>query len=168
MPTNQNPYALNVGKIHGGDWASSVASHAVFSLRAGFPRAWTPDQAEAELREVIRSFAESSAFPMQPRVTLTGFRARGYLLESDASLVRDLAAAHRCAHGTDPAVYSLGSTTDARVYLNEFGVPAVCYGAIAHNMHGIDESVELQSIIDAAKTLARFILMRFGRDESSL
>lgn len=167
MATNRNPYAINVGKIHGGDWTSSVASHAVFSVRAGFPRAWTPDRAEAELREVIRSFSESSAFPVQPRVTLTGFRAKGYLLDSDAPLVRDLVAAHRSAHGTDPAVYSLGSTTDARIYLNEAGVPAVCYGAIAHNMHGIDESVELQSITDAARTLARFILMRFGRQGGS-
>jgi acetylornithine deacetylase len=161
MATNHNPYALNVGKIQTGDWTSSVAAHAVFSVRAGFPRAWTPDQAEAELREVVRSFADASAFPIQPRVTLTGFRAKGYLLESDTALVRDLAAAHRDAHGTDPGVFSLGSTTDARVYLNEFGIPAVCYGAIAHDMHGVDESVDLQSIVDAAKTLARFILMRF-------
>ena len=29
--------------------------------------------------------------------------------------------------------------------------------AIAHDIHGIDESVELDSIVDGARTLARFI-----------
>ena len=162
MASNRTPYALNVGKVQAGDWTSSVPAHATFSVRVGFPRAWTPDQAEREVREVIASFATASGFAVQPRVTLTGFRAKGYLLDSDAQLVRDLSAAHRDAHGVDPAVYSLGSTTDARVYLNELGVPAICFGAITHDMHGIDESVELQSIVDAAKTLARFIMMRFG------
>ena len=77
-------------------------------------------------------------------------------------LARDLAAAHRQEHRTDPAVFMLPSTTDARTYLNDFGVPALCFGAVAHDMHGIDESVELQSIVDAARTLARFLLNRFG------
>jgi acetylornithine deacetylase len=38
----------------------------------------------------------------------------------------------------------------------------VCFGAVAHDMHGIDESVELQSIVDGARTLSRFLLKRFG------
>ena len=59
------------------------------------------------------------------------------------------------------------STTDARTYLNDFNIPALCFGATAHNIHGVDESVELQSIVDAARTLARFILIRFGGDEGS-
>jgi acetylornithine deacetylase len=166
MATNLAPYALNVGKVRAGDWTSSVPSHALFSLRIGYPRGWTPDKAEAELREIIASFAVSAGFPIAPRVTLTGFRAKGYLLDEKSALARDLSAAHYAAHGVSPAVYSLGSTTDARVYLNDFNIPAICFGAIAHDMHGIDESVELQSIIDAARTLARFILMRFGKNET--
>ncbi len=166
MASNLTPYALNLGKVRAGDWTSSVPAHAVFSVRVGYPRSWTPDKAEAELREIIASFAASAGFPVQPRVTLTGFRAKGYLLDESSRLVRDLSAAHYAAHGVSPAVYSLGSTTDARIYLNEFNIPAVCFGAVAHDMHGIDESVELQSIIDAAKTLARFILMRFGESKA--
>jgi acetylornithine deacetylase len=47
------------------------------------------------------------------------------------------------------------------------GEAAVCYGATGHDFHGIDESVELQSIIDAARTLARFIHTRFTAPEHS-
>ena len=34
----------------------------------------------------------------------------------------------------------------------EIKTPAVCYGAIGYNLHGVDESVDLQSIADAALT----------------
>ena len=56
----------------------------------------------------------------------------------------------------------MASTTDARLYLNDAGVPAVCYGPTGHDIHGIDESVELRSIVDGARTLARFIADWYG------
>jgi acetylornithine deacetylase len=66
-----------------------------------------------------------------------------------------------------PSVSLFGSTTDARAYLNGFGIPAVCYGASAYNLHGVDESVDLQSIVDAARTVGRFLLARFGSPEQA-
>jgi acetylornithine deacetylase len=53
-------------------------------------------------------------------------------------------------------VISLPSTTDARFFLKA-GVPALCYGPRTRNIHGVDEAVELQSIVDAARTIARFM-----------
>ncbi|WP_341951988.1 M20/M25/M40 family metallo-hydrolase [Salinibacterium sp. TMP30] len=162
MPDEENPYNINVGKVRAGDWTSTAPSTALFSVRIGFPRGWSATKAEAEVRAAIAStVSNDAAFPSQPTVTLTGFRAEGYLLDADAPLVRDLTAAHMDAHGTKPKPFTLGSTTDARIYLNHFHTPAVCFGAVAYDMHGIDESVELQSIVDAAKTLARFLLSRF-------
>lgn len=165
MPPGENPYSVNLGRLQAGDWISTVASSAQLGVRVGFPRTWSPDRAESELRRVIAAIAHEFGFPVPPRVTLSGFRARGYLLDAMSPLVRDLSAAHRDAHRVEPKAFVLGSTTDARVYINDFETPAVCFGAVAHDMHGIDESVELQSIVDAARTLARFILMRFGATE---
>jgi acetylornithine deacetylase len=158
-----NPYNLNLGQVRAGDWTSTAPSSATFSIRAGFPRAWSASRAEEKLRCTVAAFASLEGFPIPPRVTLTGFRAEGYLLDESAPLVRDLSAAHRAAHGVEPARFTLGSTTDARAYLNGFGIPAICYGAKAHNIHGVDESVELQSIVEAARTVGRFLLARFGR-----
>lgn len=162
----QNPYAVNLGKLQAGDWTSSAPVTATFDLRIGFPRGWSPAEAERKVRAAIAAIAEAENFPVAPEVTLTGFRARGYLIDSTAPLVRDLAAAHMDAHGVTPKTYSLGSTTDARVYLNDFGIPAVCFGAVGHRLHGVDEYVELPSIVAAARTLARFLLMRFATEEA--
>jgi len=165
MDPGESPYNINLGRVHSGDWTSTAPSSAVFSVRVGYPRIWTPTGAEAEIRSAINGIADADAdFPSRPVVALTGFRAQGYLLDKDSVLSTDLAAAHLDAHGTSPLAFTLGSTTDARIYLNDFEIPAVCFGAVAHDMHGIDESVELQSIVDAARTLARFLLMRFLPD----
>jgi acetylornithine deacetylase len=163
MSPSDRPYNVNLGKVVSGDWTSTAPSSAVFSVRVGFPRTWTPTTAEAQIRQLISSVTSRDPdFPSQPHVSPSGLRAQGYLLDSESALVRDISAAHLDAHGEVPVTFSLGSTTDARTYLNDFGMPAVCFGAVAHDMHGIDESVELQSIVDAARTLARFLLKRFA------
>ena len=163
MASNQSPYNVNLGKVQAGDWISTAPSSAIFGVRVGFPRAWSVTRAEAEVRHAITAFvAADGGFAVPPVVTLSGLRAQGYLLAATSPLIRDLTTSHLQAHGAAPAVYTVGSTTDARFYLNDFGVPAVCFGATGFDLHGIDESVDLQSIVDAARTLARFILMRFA------
>lgn len=166
MDADDNPYNVNLGSMQAGDWTSTAPSKATLGVRVGFPRGWSAEQAEAELRQVIHDVAETDReFPSQPVVSLSGLRAEGYLADENSALVRDLSAAHLDAHGIPLRQFSMGSTTDARTYLNEFGIQAVCFGPIAHDMHGIDESVELQSIVDGARTLARFLLSRFSGEK---
>lgn len=167
MGANERAYNINLGKVSAGDWTSSAPASATFSVRIGFPRGWTPEQAETRMRSAIADIVMADPdFSARPIVTLSGFRAKGHLIASDTALVRDLSSAHADAHGAVPPTFMLGSTSDARIYVEDFGIPAVCYGATGRNLHGVDEYVELQSIVDAARTLARFLLMRFGRERS--
>ena len=155
-----DPLHVNLGKIRGGDWTSSVPSVVRLDIRVGYPLGWTPDEAEAFVRDHIAATAAKDPWLAKhpPRITANGFRADGYDLPPDHPLAQALAAAHRDAHGVDPAVIVMASTTDARTYLNRAGVPAICYGPTTTRIHGIDEAVELASIVAGAKTLARFLL----------
>ncbi len=160
-----SPYNLNLGGVRSGDWPSSVPASAAFRLRVGYPRAWTPSQAEAQVRARVGELAAADPrFTVAPRVTTSGLRAKGYAVDAGHSLVAALAAAHLDAHGVVPRTFGIGSTTDARTYVNDAGVPAVCFGAAAHDIHGIDESVELASVVDGARTLARFVATWLRRD----
>jgi acetylornithine deacetylase len=154
-----HPYNINIGELQAGDWKSSVPSRATLGVRFGFPRAWTIEQAIDSFESAMSEFAATSTAlgAQRPRVHPSGFRAEGYAIDADHRLVAAMAAAHHDAHGKAAATYGLGSTTDARFYLNQFAVPAVCYGPRAVDIHGIDEHVELQSIVDGAKTLIRFL-----------
>ncbi len=155
-----HPFALNIGRFSGGDWASSVPAVARFEIRVGFPLGWTAAKAEARVRACIAAAAGRDAWlaANPPEVCASGFRAEGYDLPLDAPLTRILGAAHRAAHGTEPRSSVLGATTDARTYINRYGTPAICYGPRTARIHGVDEAVELASIVDGARTLARFLV----------
>ena len=155
-----HPFALNIGRFSGGDWASSVPAVARFEIRVGFPLGWTAAQAEARIRACIATAAGRDAWLVAnpPAVRASGFRAEGYDLSLDAPLARLVGAAHRAAHGTEPRSFVLGATTDARTYINRHGTPALCYGPRTARIHGVDEAVELASIVDGARTLARFMV----------
>ena len=68
-----------------------------------------------------------------------------------------IADAHEHAHGVSPPAIGTNATTDARFYINQAATPAVCYGPRTRGMHGVDEAVELSSIVAGARTIARFI-----------
>ncbi|HEY3333754.1 MAG TPA: ArgE/DapE family deacylase [Candidatus Limnocylindrales bacterium] len=159
-----HPYNLNIGTMRAGDWQSSVPTTATVGFRLGYPRAWTIGEAEARVREAVAVIAAGDPWlrTSQPAVHLNGFRAVGYLLPVEHPLTRAIAHAHEAAHGTIPAIVTLPSTTDARHFLNEAGIPAICYGPRTRNIHGVDEAVELQSVVDAARTIARFLLEYLG------
>ena len=153
------PYNVNVGTVSAGDWPSSVPARARLGVRVGFPRRWTSAEALDRVRSAVLGAAADdpwlAAHP--PSVRPAGFRAEGYLIGEDHPLVRALAAAHERVHGTPPRRLLMGSTTDARYYLNQFGVPAVAYGPRSRNIHGTGEAVELASIVSGARVLARFM-----------
>lgn len=160
------PYNLNVGIVTTGDWQSSVPSSATVGVRFGFPRSWSIDHAVERFRSELDSISTGSdALSKRPaQMRTNGFRAEGYALDPGHELVDAMRRAHLAAHGTDVRTYGLGSTSDARFYLNQFGVPALCYGPRAVDIHGIDEHVELQSIVDGARTLVRFITDFYGQE----
>jgi acetylornithine deacetylase len=153
------PYNVNVGTVAAGDWASSVPGRARLGVRVGFPRAWSPDEAFKRVSAaVLDASAEDPWLAHRPPVIRpTGFRAEGHLLPAGHWLAEAMARAHLSVTGTAARRAPIGATTDARYYLNQFGVPAVAYGPRARNIHATDEAVELASIVTGAKTLARFM-----------
>ncbi len=163
-----SPYNVNVGQVHAGDWPSSVPTTATMRIRVGYPRAWSALDAEREVRSAVRAIVEEDGgFPVPPTVRLSGFRAEGYFLDPSHPLVTAMADAHEDAHGARPPAFSLGSTTDARFYLNNFDTPALCYGPSAADIHGVDESVDLDTVVAGAKTLARFIAAWYAPEVST-
>jgi acetylornithine deacetylase len=157
-----HPYNLNVGSFTAGDWPSSVPASATLRLRVGHPTAWTSDEAVARVRAAVETVDDPWLRDHPVVIRPSGFRAKGYAIARDHPLVERLALAHEAAHGARPGRIAMASTTDARLYLNDADVPAVCYGPTANDIHGIDESVELRSIVDGAKTLARFVADWYG------
>lgn len=163
-----HPYNLNLGTVSGGDWPSSVPAVARLGCRLGFPRSWSPSVAEARVRAVVEEIAASVEWlrDHSPVVRLTGLRASGYALSPYSSLAQSMATAHHEAHGSYPPMIAQATTTDARFYVNNFDVPALCYGPRTRAIHAVDEAVDLASVEAGARTLARFLVCELGSAET--
>lgn len=159
------PYNVNVGVIKLGEWPSSVAAVAEMEIRVGHPDDVSDEQVRATVHELVEDVLGDAGSP-EFEVSLHGFKAQAYHLAADHPLVHDVMSAHVDVHGGEPSSELLGSTTDARYYVNQLGVPALCFGPVVKNMHGSNECVELASIEAGALTLARFLLNYFSEGGS--
>ena len=152
-------FRVNLGSLTAGDWPSSVPASARARLRVGFPEELTVADAEAIVRETIGDVVrEDQWLTLHPPVLeFRGLRAEPHFLDPTHGLVQAVRTAHTNVHGSDPGVVHGSATSDARFYLNQAGMPAVCYGPRTRNMHGIDEAVDLSSIVEGARTLTRLL-----------
>ena len=55
-----------------------------------------------------------------------------------------------------PPLLASTATTDARSFQLYGDTPAVCFGPLAENEHGVDERVHLPSLTETAQTIALF------------
>lgn len=155
---HEHPVNFNLGKIQGGEWASSVPTACRADLRLGFYPGITP----AEVRETVEQiFAEAhrrhpQSNSIEYKVIYEGFQAEGFVLDINQPMIVTLADCHKSLAGRDVAFNAFTGTTDAR-FFNLYGnIPATCYGPVAANIHGIDEWVSIDSMLEVAGVLAAF------------
>jgi len=141
------PYLLNVGALHAGNWASMTPGRATLDVRLGFPIRMEPAEAQERLGAAVRT-ADPSA-----QVSFRGFRARGYSFDPESPFVRLLGDCHEELRGGRPRPDPSRATTDLRFFEGQ----AVCYGPTGENLHGVDEWVDLESIADVAAVIALLI-----------
>ena len=156
---DKHPVNFNLGVIHGGEWASSVPTECTFHMRVGF----FPGVKLAEVREKIKQTIADAAVSnpgmkdTPPRVEFVGFQAEGCTIDPNEEMMRMMAEAHERVMGEAPALRATTATTDAR-FFNLYGkIPATCYGPEASTIHGIDESLSLDSFKQVTRVLTLFL-----------
>ena len=161
----EHPINLNVGTIRGGDWPSTVPGECV----TGFRIAMYPGTTIEEIKQRIESAvtAATADVPGSADVSYRGFSSRGYEIVSDHELVRTLAGAFTRQAGEPPALVATTGTTDAAVFGNVGGIPAVCFGPFAEAAHAVGERVYLPSVVQTAQVIGLFIKDWCGLSESS-
>ncbi|MFX0542255.1 ArgE/DapE family deacylase [Roseovarius sp. S4756] len=154
-----HPINLNIGKIEGGDWASSVPSWCNIDCRVSLYPGQGAEEAAKEITDRIKSFADNDAFLANnpPKVVFNGFYAEGYALEEGSEAEAVLGRAHEAAIGAPLKSFMTPSYLDSRVYALYNQIPSLCYGPKSRNIHGIDECVSLSSVQKITTTMALFI-----------
>lgn len=153
------PIRFNLGKITGGEWASSVPSSCTIEARAAvYPGEKPADacaQIEAAIAEVVAGDAYLSANP--PRIEYHGFMADGFVLENAQVPEQVLADAHRAVFGTAIEEHVSPAATDGRYMALIQDTPVLVYGPVCEGAHAFNERVDLRSVREVTKTMALFI-----------
>ena len=154
-----HPINLNIGKIEGGDWASSVPSWCRLDCRISIYPGQRAEACAGEIRERVAAFARADRFLANspPKVTFNGFHAEGYVLAPGSAAEQVLASAHRAATGRELETFMTAAYLDARVYALYDRIPTLCYGPSARNVHGVDECVSLSSVKRMTGAIALFV-----------
>src|SRR5947209_15092878 len=144
----EHPINLNIGKIQGGDWASSVPGWCRLDCRIAIYPGTSADEAARAIAERVTAFARGDRFLSNnpPMVSFNGFYAEGYVLEPGSHAQEVLAEAHRTATGRELESFMTAGYLDTRVHALYDKIPALCYGPISQNIHGFDERVSLVSV----------------------
>jgi len=154
------PYPTIVGKVEGGEWASTVLDRVVAEGRYGvrLGQAWR--DAEADLRRCIDAACAADPFLRDhpASVEITGGRFSSAQVPADHGLPVSLGAAAEAVLGRRPAVLGKPYGADMRLLVNEGQTPTVIFGpgdvAVAHSA---DEFVPLDEVADCARVLAAWV-----------
>jgi acetylornithine deacetylase len=159
-----HPLNLNVGRIEGGDWTSSVPAWCVFDVRMGLFPEQDIAAAKTEIEETLMAAARENAFLRNslPEIAYHGFAAEGYALGEDdgpmaQTAIDALDAAHLAVTGNALDRIAITATTDARFFGLYADTPALVYGPTAEAIHGFNERVSMDSLRRVTQATALFI-----------
>jgi acetylornithine deacetylase len=160
-----HPINVNLGTIEGGEWNSSVPTRAKVGFRVGV----MPGHAAADVKGEIEARVDQARRDPRLRgakldLSFGGFVADGAIFPSDQPISRAISRLHADVTGGELRHYNALGLTDARFYTLYQGTQATCYGPDSENIHGIDESVGLDSLRDVTKVLALTIAGWCGLD----
>ena len=152
---DNHPINVNLGTITGGEWTSSVATRATFSVRVGVMPGESCLVTKAAIERLVH---DAGADPRLRGAGLTvafrGFMADGCVFPPEQPIAQTLSRHHADRVGSPVRHYAAAGLTDARFYALYQGTQATCYGPDAENIHGIDESVSLESLHQVTQVLA--------------
>jgi acetylornithine deacetylase len=161
------PYPTIIGKVSGGDWASTVMDEVIAEGRYGVRLGQTAREAESELRAAIAAACASDDFLRDHPATVevSGGRFSSARIPADHPLPVSLAETVEAVTGRRPALRGEPYGADMRLLVNEGATPTVIFGpgdpAVAHSAN---EHVPVAEVVDCARVLAVWLVRMLVRD----
>lgn len=150
---------LNIGTLMAGVWPSTVAGFAELEGRMGF----VPGETRAQMMELIeetvrRSVAGDPWFEEHPPVVeWFGWKADPWYQAPDHRYVQSFKDTAETVMARPVEIQGRSSGNDAR-FTQHFNTAGIGFGPVAGNIHGIDEYVDLESLLQTTRVLAAHIV----------
>lgn len=170
-PAAKRSCHLNVGVVRAGDWPSTVPGRCEVEVRMSFVPGESEDGVKQEIATRVQAVAQRSAWLRDhpPRIEYFGWHTEPWIQNEQHPFVQGFAQCvkavreemrrtskvHRILDEPLPVPMGLTAGLDTR-FAGLYGVPAFAWGPKGANLHGADEYVELDSVIEVARNLALF------------
>lgn len=164
-----HPINVNVGKIEGGDWASSVPAWCSFDVRTALYPGEDAHAAAREIEDFLRQASSTHSFlgNNPPEIEFNGFMAQGWELPEGTDAEKTLTQAHTKATSNELGVFGSLAYLDARVFMLYGDTPCLVYGPTSKGIHGYNEAVSIKSIENVTNAIALYIAMWCGLEPIS-
>jgi acetylornithine deacetylase len=159
------PYALSVGMVNAGDWASNVPDKLTAEGRLGVQLDEDPRQARLALEDAIAEVSTKDPWLREnrPVVTWPGGQFASGRTDSDHPLVDEVVTAVRHTGGPVPRLGGEVYGSDLRLYAGIGGIPTLHYGpGDIRVAHGPQEHVNLDELVQVTRALVLLTLRRCG------
>lgn len=163
-----HPVNVNLGTFEGGEWNSSVATRATLGLRVGVMMGNTADRVKADILRIVDAARDDAALKgAKVTVGFRGFHADPCVFDMEAPIVKLAMESYAEVTGGELRRYPATGLTDGRFFQLYQGTPVACFGPDAQEIHGIDESVGLDSMHDITRSIALCIAHWCGVEKAA-
>lgn len=162
------PFPLSVGRIEGGDWASSVPDWVCVEGRFGFAPTEDAEEAREEFQAALAEIGAADPWLRDhpPMVEWWGGRflpARTSLEDGVVSTLRDT---FHALWGREADLRGATFGSDMRLLVREGGTPTVLFGpGDIRQAHAANESITVEDLEKTAKTLLIMALRFCGYED---
>jgi len=157
---------LNIGTMKAGDWPSTVAGSAEMECRIGY----IPGEKMIDIKSMVESTVHEAAQKdpwlrnHPPEIEWFGWQTEPWYQDPDHPFIGSLKKSAETVLGTEVSYIGRTGAMDTR-FSKYFNMAAACTGPRANNIHGIDEYVEISSVLQVTKILAITVLNWCGYEE---
>jgi acetylornithine deacetylase len=159
------PYALSIGVVRAGDWASNVPDKLIAEGRLGVQLDEDPRQARLALEDAVFEASVEHAWlrELRPVVTWPGGQFGSGRIDPEHPLVEAVVSAVVDTGAPRPALGAEVYGSDLRLYSGIGGIPTLHYGpGDIRYAHGASEQVDIDDVMQVTRALTVLALRRCG------
>lgn len=159
------PFALCIGTLRSGIWASTVAETLTCEGRLGVSPHEDPETVRRDFEATVAAAADADPWLRDhpPTVEWWGAQFDPAFTDPAHPLVQTLSEAHRAAFGAEAVLRGMPYGADMRLLVRVGATPTVLYGpGDVRRAHAPDEFVPVDELVTATKALILTILRFCG------
>lgn len=162
------PFPINVGKIYGGDWPSSVPDLVHIEGRLGISPDETVDEAKNDMVNCLEQLKNTDPWFIKNPVSIEWFGARWLpgSIEMDHPLMDMIISNYKLVLKKDPVIEASPWGTDGGMLKEAGNIPVIVFGPGQTEMaHYSNEYIEIKKVFEAAEIIALTVVDWCGAAE---